>query len=146
MIKKWFLFGILGFCCLNIFAQTDSTKIYPKTIFPNKPELIDSKSDTLWVLRHSQFLNAIIAAKELKLANYENQELKNQTLTLKSIIQARTEEVELLKKDRDHYITNYNECIRDQKDLADAYKRQKWYLRASFIGIGVAFLAGYLIR
>jgi hypothetical protein len=118
---------------------------YPEVILPFSNKTIMSENDTLWVLKESQLKNALLSAKKLAIEEEINRELKKKVSLLEVQNTVNDSLVMDLKKDRDFYIAYWNTCKDDIDLLLRKHQRQKFFLRLSFAGIAVAFVAGFLI-
>jgi hypothetical protein len=139
MIKNIALIIIL-FASYPAFAQT-----YPEVILPNSSRTIESKGDTLWILKESQLQRAIMAAKKLTIEEEISNELRNKIFLMDEKDRTKDSLVNFLKNDRDYYMNNWKTCSNDIEIILKKQGRQKLFARLAYAGIGVAFIAGFLI-
>ena len=139
MIKN-ILFIIIVLSGIAASAQT-----YPEVILPNSTKTIESKNDTLWILKESQLQKAIIAAKKLAIEEEISKELKNKISLMETKDKTKDSLIIDLKKDRDYYMNNWKTCTADVDILLKQNRRQKWFARLGYIGIAVSFVAGFFI-
>lgn len=135
------------FAIALIFISTALLKAqnYPEVILPFSTKTVVSENDTLWVLRESQLKKALLSAKKLALEEEINVELKKKISLLETRNTVNDSLIIDLQKDRDFYISYWNTCKDDIDLLLRKHQRQKFFLRLSFAGIAVAFVAGFLI-
>lgn len=139
MIKNILVLLIL-FAGITVSAQT-----YPEVILPNSTKTIESKNDTLWILKESQLQKAIISAKKLAIEEEISKELKNKISLMETKDKTKDSLIIDIKKDRDYYINNWKTCTTDIDVLLKQNRRQKWFARLGYIGIAISFVAGFLI-
>ncbi len=118
---------------------------YPVEIMPNETKTFTPEKDTLWVLTNRQVKRAITDAKQLKLELESSNLLKEKIGLMQAQSLTKDSLVVDLKKDRDYYMNNWNQCNKDVDILIKKNKRQRLFTRLSFAGIVVAFVAGFLI-
>lgn len=135
------------FAIALIFISTALLKAqnYPEVILPFSTKTVVSENDTLWVLRESQLKKALLSAKKLAIEEEINVELKKKISLLETRNTVNDSLIIDLQKDRDFYISYWNTCKDDIDLLLRKHQRQKFFLRLSFAGIAVAFVAGFLI-
>lgn len=124
-----------------ITAQT----VYPVHIPRGQSKTLSADEFDLFVLKQSQFDNALADSKQLKLYKEEVSELKK-TIDL---YEEKTKELEGLKatieRDRDFYKENWQTCDTDLQKIGSNLKRQKLFTRIALISIPIAFGAGLLV-
>jgi hypothetical protein len=139
MIKN-ILFIVVVFTGIAASAQT-----YPEVILPNSTKTIESKNDTLWILKESQLQKAIIAAKKLAIEEEISKELRNKISLMETKDKTKDSLIIDIKKDRDYYVNNWKTCTADIDILLKQNRRQKWLARLGYIGIAISFVAGFFI-
>ena len=101
--------------------------------------------DTLWILKNSQFQNALIIAKQNELCEEEVKEYKELVNLLKEQGAEKDSLVVVLKKDRDYYQNIWKTCDEDIVLMGKIQKRQSLYTKIAIICIPVAFVIGLLL-
>ncbi len=147
MIKKIIIIFSLLFATYCSFGQRfplpvlsgDSLKIFSSY----SPKMMHVVNDTLWILKNSQFRNAIVKAKKLELSELQNKELKKKVVILKDISKEKDSLISIMIKDRDYYKKDWKECEKDLKKTLKRNKRKTIYTRLLAVGIPVAFVAGF---
>jgi len=137
---KHILLVIILFSNIIVFAQT-----YPEVILPNSSKTIESNNDTLWILKESQLQKAIIAAKKLAIEEEISKELRNKISLMEKKELTKDSLNADITKDRDYYINNWKTCSSDIDLLLKKNRRQKLFTRLGYVGIVIAFVAGFFI-
>ncbi len=106
---------------------------------------IAAEQDTFWILKNSQYKNALIFAKKYKLSEEQIVEYKNQIELYKQKSSEQDKLVETLTKDRDFYRTQLTDCENDVTEFSKKCKKQKLLSRIAMIAIPVAFGLGILV-
>ncbi len=106
---------------------------------------LNSNQDTLWILKNSQFKNAIAKAKQLELAETQLERYKHNTKLYEQKSVEKDSLIATLTKDRDYYRNNLQECIQDVRQEAKRNKRKSLFTKIAIGGIPVAFLIGFFV-
>ncbi len=129
------------------FALVAKSQNYPDTISVGASRTItaDQNTSTLWILKDSQYKNAVTKAKELKLANEQIKEMaaRNELQNTKS--KEKDSLISIITKDRDYYKKNWETTEEDLKTMIGKSNRQKMMTRLSLAGVVVAFIVGFFI-
>lgn len=150
-IKKTIIIAAVLLSPLLIFGQniypypvkkTDTLRLLTKRGFYN----FKAKNDTLWILKNTQYQNALIKAKRLELSEIEIVELKNQINLYKDINTEQDSLVSVIKKDRAFYEKNLKECSNRFEIMAARARRQSLYKKLALVGIPVAFAVGFFLK
>lgn len=136
---------------INIFAFSQKYPIVVRpgdtlTIKGKKNYTIPLKEDTLWVMKNSQLQNAIIKAKKLEICEEQITEYKKEIDLHKQKDSEQDSLINILKKDRDYYMNNWNTCETDIQKLGRMQKRQKLMKKLAIIAIPVAFVLGTFVK
>ncbi len=115
------------------------------TIKKNKLYKLDTRKDTFWIMKNSQYQNALIFAKKYKVCEEQIVEYKNEVNLLKETQKEHDALVKTLEEDRDFYKKNWTESEKDIEQFNKKCKRQKIITRITMIGIPAAFVLGLLI-
>ncbi|MEN9444741.1 MAG: hypothetical protein RIS47_1631 [Bacteroidota bacterium] len=124
-----------------IWAQTD----YPYSILPGQNKAVQSASDTLWVMKHSQMQKAIFAAKENKLLKEQIAVLTDKVSLLDKATSVRDTTLNLTQQDVNHYKQQWLDCDKDLQTVVKKYKKQRFAKNVALLGTVVGFVAGALI-
>ncbi len=142
-MKKYHIIILFFFVMVQVSTAQQS---YPVHIPKGQSKTLSATDFDLWVLKDSQFNNALSDSKELKLVKIQVEELRKGI----SLHEEKEKELQNLantyKKDRDYYQTNWQKCDKDIQDLGKGYKRQKLIARISMIAIPIAFIGGLILR
>ncbi len=140
---------------VTLFAGTAAAQVkYPQPVTTGdtlifksgkKSHKIIADADTFWILKNSQYKNAIIAAKKNKLCEEQVIEYKNQTNLLNERSAEQDKLIETLKKDRDFYQAQLSDCESDVSEFAKKCKTQKLISRIAIVVIPVAFVLGFIL-
>jgi hypothetical protein len=122
-----------------------SGQTYPEVILPNSSRTIESNSDTLWILKQSQLQRAIMTAQKLAIEVEISNELRKKISLMEEKEKTQDSLINILKTDRDYYMNNWKTCATDIELVLKKHSRQKLFARLAYAGIGIAFVAGFLI-
>jgi hypothetical protein len=150
MKKIIIIFVITLFAVSQIYSQNK----FPVPVKPSDSLILVTKSgtyrlenfkDTLWVMKNSQFQNALIKAKTLGLVEEQNREYKILTDKLKEKSAEQDSLIAVYIKDRDYYQKNWKICEDDFDYLTKKCKKNNIFKKLSIIAIPVAFVVGYFV-
>ena len=136
MIKKLSLILVLLLCSL-LSAQEEKSS-YPFPVLGGETIQTPASQDTLWILKHSQYLKYIKDSKKFDLKDKEISLLK-QKIGLKELLSAEKDSLIIIYKDGyGHYKTLWSET--DKKlETARIQASKRWlYLQYGILG-GVIF-------
>ena len=147
-MKKILISTLFLIVAIQIFAQKfpipvrsgDTLQIVKADAIYNVPV-----KDTLWILKNSQFQNALIIAKKNELCEEEVLEYKGLVDLLKEQGAEKDSLTVILKKDRDYYQNIWKTCDEDIVKMGKIQKRQSLYTKISLICIPVALVIGILL-
>lgn len=106
---------------------------------------LTTEADTFWIMKNSQYKNALVFAKKYKLNEELIVEYKNEVELLKESINEHKALNDTLKEDRDYYRKIWKESENSLTDCNTDFKKQKLLRNVALAGIPVAFIIGFLL-
>jgi hypothetical protein len=103
-------FVYILFCLFVITNNCRAQVQYPKSVLPGQKLEVASGKDTLWILNNTQFDNALIHAKELKICDSAAVVQKQVIANRESVIATQKEKINILDTAYQHYKNLWSAC------------------------------------
>ena len=138
------LTGIIMLSVEFSFAQG-----YPQKIPAGQEKTLKVDSQALWVLKESQFDQALADSKKLKVVEEKVEQLQKIKTKLKEKSVVQDSLIDTLKNERQYYRNLWKQTEKDLKTMgAKTIKQRRWktiFKYTSIIGIPLAFVTGLFL-
>lgn len=130
----------------NGFSQIE----YPHAVLPGQKFNVVTTTDTIWLMKNSQFENAVSKAKLLNITEQQLQLQKALTQNRDSVITQLNGKINVLDTAYNHYKTMWTDCDKNlQNKEIEAVKlkesRKKTGIFAGLGGLIIGFIIGIII-
>ena len=142
--NKTTLIAIMAFMAV-LFAGNAGAQITLQCVKPGQELLVKPEGDTLWVINDERMRSVIETGRQYQLSKERVKTLTQKCDTLAEISAQKDSLINILKTDRDYYVTELKSSREDVITAGEMARKYRRRAKMASIGMGVTVALGFIL-
>lgn len=143
-MNKTILIAVMAFLAVLI-AGNAGAQITLQVVKPGQELLVKPEGDTLWVINDERMRSVIETGRQYQLSKEQVKTLKQKCDTLTEISAQKDSLINILKTDRDYYVTELKSSREDVITAGEMARKYRRRAKLASIGIGIGAALGFAL-